>query len=127
MSTDSKGVADEPAPRTIRLLARDLDRVQGHLLGRRYVPLGMHQRNVAGLDDLLDMKVKCCPRGSKGRQGTAGGLSLAPFSPSAEWCKMRSNRSRRTSRRDHSNGAGYGTANSHRRRIWARRQHIRTG
>jgi len=61
LSPDGKGIADEPAPRTVRLTARDLDRIHGHLLGRGHLPFSVHQRDVAGLDNLLDVEVKDKP------------------------------------------------------------------
>src|SRR5215813_3772283 len=54
----SKGVADKPSPRAVRLAASDLDRIHGHRLGRGYLPFGVHQCDVAGLDDLLDVEVE---------------------------------------------------------------------
>src|SRR5262245_35062782 len=68
MSAYSKWVADEPAPSSVRLAAGNLNRVYGHWLGQGYLPFSMHQRDVAGLDDLFDIEVEGSPHGCKGGQ-----------------------------------------------------------
>src|SRR6266850_473642 len=76
LSPDGKGIADEPAPRTVRLTAGDLDGVYGHYLGRGYFPFSVHQRDVARPDNLLDVEVKNSLSGRK-----RGQLCLSPASP----------------------------------------------
>src|SRR5262249_27292602 len=72
----SKWVANEPAPRAVRLAASDLDRIYGDWLGRGYLPFCVHQRDVAGLDDPLDVEVEGSLYGRKCRQLPSQRLSF---------------------------------------------------
>src|SRR5262245_16339698 len=55
---DRKWVAYKPAPCTVWLTARNLDRVDEHRLGRRHRPLRVHQRDFARPNDLPDLEIK---------------------------------------------------------------------
>ncbi len=57
LPADSIRVANEPAPCPIGLSARDLGRIYRHWLQPGHLPLRVHQRDVASVDDLLDGKV----------------------------------------------------------------------
>ena len=63
-----KGSSDHPSPGAIRLPARDLNRIDRHVLCRRYVPAGVHERDVARLDDLLDAELESRPAGREWSQ-----------------------------------------------------------
>jgi len=58
MFANRKGVSDEPAPGSARLATRNLDCMLGFWLRRGYRPVRVHQCDIAGLDDLLDVEVK---------------------------------------------------------------------
>jgi len=60
-----KRVTDLPAPRAILLSACNFDLVQRHVCGRGNRPAGVHQREVASLNDLFDAVIKSGFGGSK--------------------------------------------------------------
>src|SRR5215470_1568434 len=65
---DRKGITDQPAPCSVRLSARDFNRVQRRRVHRWHFPIRMHQRDLARIDNLPDLEIEDGFGGSKRSQ-----------------------------------------------------------